>query len=185
MKRYINLLPPEEQKQIILERYNSQIAVFGLWVILSLTSMIGIIFLAEIIFSYTLTSGKEEIAAQNLELTRVQDPSIMKRVEELNRDIQNFQTFQKQDLDFSPYLAELQKILPIGLTLDSITLKRENKRIEVTGRAANRAQVLVFRNYIIDSEYFENVNFPLYNLESPENVKWKYRFYLKTSKDKQ
>lgn len=184
MKKFINLLPPEEQRQIQLERANHQIIKFGIWLLASLLAMMAILLTDQLLLSQTLRTSTDQVAVQRQELQRIQGTSIQKEAETLNASLKNFQSLAKQDLKFSPYLIEFAKLLPHDVTIDTFAINRSTRKVEVTGRAGTRDSILELRQNILASEFFENINFPLDNLESARDVSWKYKFYIHTARPK-
>lgn len=181
MKKNVNLLPPEEQEQIALEQSNFRIIKFGMWWVSSLLLLLVVLLASQFVLSQTAKSTDDQVAAQKLVLAAVERTAVLKQAESVNNTIANFQSLSAQDLRFSPFLIEFAKLLPVDVTIDTLIVSRSTKKVEVSGRAGTRESVLRLRENILGSKYFENVNFPLENLESARDVNWKYKFYLKTA----
>ena len=179
MKRNINLLPPDNQQQLKLARLNSEVLSFGIWLILSLLVFITVLFAAWIVTRSRLEGTTEQIAQQTKVLNELKQASVRREAEAYNQNLSNFQVLQKAHENWFLVLAELARRLPSDLVLDSFIMNRTNKKVEISGNAASRDSVLKFRQNLLASPYFTNVNFPLSNLEQPKNLVWKYKFYVK------
>ncbi|OGE78176.1 MAG: hypothetical protein A2751_03380 [Candidatus Doudnabacteria bacterium RIFCSPHIGHO2_01_FULL_46_14] len=178
-KKRINLLPPEEQKEVARLEINAEILHFGIILTASLLVLAAVLFGVNLWLGRTVSKNDQEIAKYSTQLEAYQGTSLQKEVAALNENIENFKMLSEQSMKWSPYLMELATLIPKDVSLDSIQLNRITGKVEVTGRASNRNSVLALRQRVLDSKHFKNINFPLYNLETARNVSWKYRFYLR------
>lgn len=179
MQKSINLLPPEEQKQLGLENYNRQLVHFGIWIVFSLGAVMFILFLSLIFLSRTEKLTRQGAEQANGELRGLEQSLVQKQVEKLNLDLGNFQSLTVQDVKPSSLLIEFASLLPADVSLDAFAISRDDGKVEVSGTARTRASVLQLRSNLLVSENFYNVNFPLSNLQTANDVNWKYRFYIK------
>lgn len=182
MKRYINLLPPAEQQLIKVAETSNAIRDFGIWLGISLVALSVLLFATKIFLNKQLERSAEQLATETETLLKLEATSARKEVEALNLDLENFKILDSRAEKWSRVLIELARRLPPDMTLDSITIDRSSLRVEVAGRADTRISVLRFRETLIASEYFANVNFPLGNLKRSRNVPWQYRFQIKPEK---
>lgn len=178
MKRYINLLPPQDQKQFRLGRINAQILRFGIWVILSLLIFSAILFVSFLFLRADLEAADEEVALKTKALAEVKETSVRKEVEEYNQNLKNFETLIQTNELWSKVLMEIAKNLPPDMTIDSLQVSRTDRKVELSGHARARTSVLEFRRLLLNSSMVSAVNFPLANLEKPSDLKWKYRFFI-------
>lgn len=178
MKQYINLLPPEQQRSIRLTRLNSQVMSFGVWFILSLLVFATVLFASFLVLRQRLDAMEQEVAVQSKALDELKDTAVRKEVENFSQNLKNFETLLKARDNWSGILQELARNLPPDMAVDSLSVNRADRKIELGGRAATRSSVLEFRRHLLDSGHFANINFPLANLEKAENLRWKYRFFV-------
>ena len=68
MKRYINLLPPEQQRNIHLSRLNSQVLSFGIWLLLSLLIFSTVLFAYFLVLRQRLEQTDREVAIESQRL---------------------------------------------------------------------------------------------------------------------
>lgn len=182
MKHYINLLPPVEQQLLKVAETSAQVRDFGVLLGISLVVLSGFLFAAKIFLNEQLESSVAQLATETETLAWLESTSARKAVEALNLDLENFQLLEARAEKWSRVLIELARRLPADMTLDNLTIDRSSLRVEAAGRAGTRTSVLRFRETLLDSEYFANVNFPLSNLERSRNVPWQYRFQIKPEK---
>lgn len=179
MKKYINLLPSEQQSQMRLASVNSQILSFGIWLILSALVTLTILFVSFLFFRGRLSNLNDEVIVQTKVLEEVRQTAVQKEAEIYNLNLKNFETLTKAQDKWSQIMMEIGRKLPPDMSVDVLKIDRLEKKVEISGRAGSRVSVLSYRQYLIDSPYFQNINFPLSNLEKATNVNWKYRFYIK------
>lgn len=179
MKRYINLLPPQEQQKIKRFEVNAQVRDFGMWFIASLLIMGVFLFAGQYFLKRELNKTMAKIQTETTVLDNFKDRSIKTEVEDFNQNLGNFTALQKQNTDWSEALRELASILPQDMTIDRLVITRQDRKVEVAGHAGSRDSVLRFREHILESKHFVNINFPLSNLQKNANLPWNYRFYLK------
>ncbi len=179
MKRYINLLPPTEQKQLKLLKVRLQFLHFA-WLLTGGLLLLALLLLGtELWQRQELNKVTKEVESQNQILREIQASTLPKRVEKFNLNLENFQVLGKKHQNWSAIFIELARLTPEDASLDSVIVSRLDQKIEITGRARTRESMLAFRNSLLGSKYFTNVNFPLTNLEKAQNVPFKYRFYFK------
>lgn len=178
-KKRINLLPPQEQKEVARLEINAEILHFGIILISSLLILAAILFGMNLWLGRTVHQNDEEIAKYSSELEAYQGTSLRKEVTALNENMENFKELSEQSMEWSPFLIEFASLIPNDVTIDSLQMSRITGKVEITGKASNRSSVLALRQQVLDSKRFKNINFPLYNLETARNVSWKYRFYLR------
>ena len=180
-KKRINLLPPEEQKENHLRVTRLLIIRLGVLGIGSILVLTLILFSARLFLTTTLRQTEADIVANNKTLAGFAGAGLENEIATLNETITNFGSLEGAQKKWSPYLMELARLMPADVSLDSIVINRTSRKVELAGKAANRDSVLELRQNILSSAYFENINFPLYNLVTARNVAWKYRFYLKNN----
>ena len=179
MKRYINLLPPEEQRQIALAQMTGSIFRFGLGLVVSLAALAVALLGAQFMFRRELGRVTADLAARTQALHELQTSTLRKDISTFNLDLKNFTTLAAGQQHWSDVLAEFAKLLPADLTLDTLTIDGGSGKVEVAGRGGTRRSVLQLRQNILGSRSFVNVNFPLKNLERANDTPWSYRFNLK------
>jgi Tfp pilus assembly protein PilN len=153
----INLLPPSIKEQVRYAKLN-RLAMRYLSLALQVSVLLAAVFGASIYFlNQQAASIEKDAAAKQQEIASLA-PDLAKAqaaAERLNaiKAIQNSQT------RFSVLLSDLAKVLPKGVTLDSITLTGNDKtpvRIGVTGNSYNA--MLAFREALLTSSRISGVD---------------------------
>ncbi len=179
VKKRINLLPPGDQNQNRFSDINFQIVRLGSIVTATVLILILGLFVAQLFFENTLSQTEVEIEINKQILAHYQKAGLENEILELNETMSNFNSLLSSQPKWSPYLIELARILPTDVSIDSLKINAATRKVEAAGTSLTRDSVLQLRENILRSRYFENINFPLVNLEKPNNVSWKFRFYLK------
>jgi len=178
MKRYINLLPPDEQKEITAAVAIARVSSFGFWLLVSVAVLAALLLAAGFTLTAQLRAANETVAASEDELAKFEQSQLREEVGVFNQDLRNFQTLAAGKTEYSEALREFASILPTELTLDRFAIL-EDGRVEVMGRGATRTSALRLRQNVLGSPHFEGINFPLKNLEKARDGEWNYRFSVK------
>jgi Tfp pilus assembly protein PilN len=179
LKKRINLLPPEEQRQNRLLEINYQVVRLGFTVTATILVLGLSLFGSSLYFETVLHETEAAIEANRQTLAKFQRTGIEGQILELNQAVANFNALSAAPTKWSQYLIELARLLPREVSLDTLKIDAATGRVDAAGLAQTRNSVLALRKNILGSSYFANINFPLANLEASTNVAWKYRFYLK------
>lgn len=178
MTRQINLLPPSEQRTVRQLDVNRELVSFGAWLTVSL-AVVALVFLAvTLTLRAELSGARALIQVKTEELDKLEQAFLQDEVVVLNQDLRNFEEILKQNKAWSGVLREVARNLPNDMVLDSLVIEPAAYRVEAKGRTADRDSVLLFRQNILNSEYFRNINFPLLNLEKAFGGEWEYRFFV-------
>ena len=178
MKKYINLLPPEEQKQIAAAARGAQVLSFGFLILFSVAALAVVLFAYQFWLAAEFAAGESEVHARSRALSELQNSSVQSEIANFNADLKNFSALARTENAWGPALFEIVRVLPADLTVDKMSMNAEG-RVELSGRASARASVLQLRQNILGSEFFANVNFPLKNLEKARDGAWSYKFYVR------
>jgi hypothetical protein len=179
MKKFVNLLPSDEQKEYKLQLIHTELWSFGFWLGLSFLILAVLIFAAQTFLQEELKISQQRVQTEQIAFNKLQEQGIQKAAGDFNLNLTNFRTLSARHQNLSPVLIEFARLLPAGLTVDSLTISRSSLKVEASGRASDRKSVLQLRQNLLASSYFNNVNFPLLNLEKRTDAVWKFRFYIR------
>lgn len=182
-KKFINLLPPEEQSEMRRQRLHNRVLNFGVWVMIVLVAATVGLWTMRFALQGDLDASSVALSAASQELQSLQNTPLREEVLALNRDLSNLDILQNKHQEWSLILRELAGLLPRDVTLDKVSITRNTRKLEIVGHALRRESVLQFRESLINSPYFTNVNFPLANLEKPQDLEWSYRLYFRCGKE--
>lgn len=185
MKKYINLLPPAQQRELKNLRLTQQVRDFGILLGVSLAVLAMLFVALRFYLKGELANSQDRLAAEQNLLNNLETSSFRDQLDRFNAELVDFKFLQskKENNKFSAALLEIAQKIPRDLTVDRFALDEKTGKIEIGGRAANRSSVLSFRRSLAASDLFTNVNFPLANLETPRDLPWQYRLYLKAPKN--
>lgn len=159
-KPMINLLPPEQKKEL-KERESQKIVLIlgflGFLFFLSLTFGLAIIkfyLSGEIIAQKTI----EEVIQK--ELVSKENENAKKEIIKFNKDVTRILSFLKEKIFLSEVLKKITIILPNELYLDSISFQKDDNLFTITGFAKTRDALILFKNELEKEKSFSEVNFP-------------------------
>ena len=179
MKKAVNLLPPAEQHELRLAAVHAQVVGFGTWLVASFLVLSLFLFLGQIFLKIEQETVTDQVSAESEDLEKLHVDDFRAEVAGFNTNLGNFQTLLKENHAWSQVLQEIARLLPTQITLDGIAIDGSNLKVELNGRAGSRDAVLLLRQNLLQSPYFQKVNFPLDNLENAADLKWSYRFYIR------
>jgi len=178
MKRSLNLLPPQDQSNITLERITKRISNLFAWILISLLVVLVLLLGTKAYLAAQLSSVSDRVAMQQQIVSQEENKELKNRLDRLNSHLKNLVTFDAYQAEWSAALIEFAKVLPRNVSLDTFLADRTTGQIRITGFAKSRESVLELRENLLDSDYFTNVNFPLSNLIRPNDVNFHYTFYV-------
>src|SRR3989344_8292951 len=174
----INLLPKIDQKELRLQFFATQLAVFWFWVIVSLFFFVTLTFTVKAYLSVQLSETEGQISLDKDILRSSDNELLKKQVENLNTQLGVIKNLQSEHYYWSRALIELSNILPVDITLDRLTMNRQDRKVEIRGNAKTRESVLQFWANVHKSDYFYNIDFPLANLQKAIDDPFYFSFYI-------
>jgi len=175
----INLLPKKEIRQLRLVNLRSFIfkrvialSIFGIIVILALGGLDFLLRRNLRVLDSELIIKMEEADSANL-------LALQEKIERFNQNLERISKLQENHTSLSPFLVELAQITPSEIGLTSLNVFREDSRGELTGRAQRRDDLLRFQERMEESDFFGNIESPLSNLTSRENVDFRLKFQIR------
>jgi hypothetical protein len=175
----INLLPPEEKKELLLKNRERLVVILGITAFVSLMCLILILLsinfyiLTEVVFQKNVLEQTEKSYKTPVFL------SFQDTIKKYNNALTKLNYFYREEIYFSQILKIISNIQrPAGLYLTDISLNRndENKNIKVlvSGFSPSREDLLIFKKNIEDDRGIKNPYFSPESWTNPQNV----RFYL-------
>jgi len=175
----INLLPPREIRQLKMARLYS----FALQRAI-LLSVFGFLILILFIAADLRLRNNLKIISQQLEdrQAAVDTAGFLKlrsKIDQFNKNLEQVAKLQDQHIRFSPVLSELVNLTPPEIKFTYLNFGQDDGIIELRGNAATREGLLRFQERMSQSDFWEDLDFPLSNLESRENVDFQIKFKVK------
>lgn len=176
--RLANLLPKEQQKDIKLEKASSKLVNLIVWAFLSLVVLLLLSFAAKLYLQSELKRVTDRVELQKQVVSQGENQELKIKLKEFNGHLDNLVTLSDNHAIWSEVVIEFARVIPEDVAIDNFLADRKTGQISITGFAKFRDSVLDLRNNLVASEYFENVNFPLANLVRPEDVNFRYKFFV-------
>ncbi len=179
MKKFINLLPADAQRDIVVAKLHSQVLNLFVWIILSLI-ITAVFFLAARLYLHTQISRLSgDIERQRQVVSQDDNRQLKEELRRLNVQLANLVRLEEGQAQWSEILIELARLLPHDISLDSAVLDRTTREIRISGLARTRASVLLLHSNLLTSTVFTGVDFPYSNITMPTNVSFRYKFYVR------
>lgn len=180
MKTLLNLLP-EEKKELVQRKLRFR---FLLWQ-LFLFFLLELFYFSILIGTYLIldfqikslqmamgTNSKVAELSQEKELS-----SYEKKFQEINEQVDKVGRIDYSHLQFTKMFTLLDSHLPEGITIS--TLATNEYTVSLVGKASQRENLLQFDKNLKASNCTANVNVPLSNLFSQENIEFQIDFQIK------
>lgn len=179
----INLLPPSEQKELLV-RKNEKLAI-----VLGSTFSISMVCLILVLFSlrfYILG----EVVSQSIILDNIQKKyqtpnflSLKGFIQKYNSALIKVDSFYKKEIYFSDALKTISNIQkPKGLYLTNVSvskIKEDNKMVvAISGVSDTRNNLLIFKNNLEDEKKIKNIHFPPDYWTKPVDVNFNLTFEI-------
>jgi len=180
----LNLLPPQEKNELKLERLYHWLIFYGSATILIV--LLFVVFLA-LIWSFILIQLKTYTV--NLENTKTsfQGQSIenqQKLISSFNRQLEKINQIQNDHKYYSPILAHLAGLIPSGIRIDAFAVDKQGN-CTLTGYAQRRSQLLLLKEALEKSSFFEKIDNPISNLTKQTDINFSFKFAVKSATLKQ
>ena len=178
MKISLNLIPPQKKEEIAMA---SRFKVFLKWgseffIIFAvfMAMLVSINYILEINLSFVSGSSNESEKSNN------QYAEIKKydaEIKNMNSRILEIEKIQKGQLRWSAFFQKLNSQVPGGIELENLATK--SYAISLAGRAQARNELISFKENLEKEECFTDINLPLSNLVSKENIAFQIDFRIK------
>lgn len=169
----INLLSPQQKKEIIEEQR------YRLFSILGVLAVLFLVVLSLALFSIkTYISGK---AQSEKILIPAQLQGQEEQIREINEKLQKLNSFYGKQVSFSGILEKVSKILPRGIRLASLsseTVKSGDSKISLQGFSPTRDLLLQLKKDLESESGFRDINFPPSNWVKAENIDFSVNFHI-------
>ena len=168
---HINLLPVTEQHKRKVDALNHYTLLSGVVIVAGAVALTCMLLLFDQVYKYQLQALKSDKASAEAQAALYLD--VEKKALGLEKQLQSMKQAQGQSTSWANILAELQRITPPGVSIESIDLKGGNvpgaaanssTKTTVTGKADNRRSVAQLQLAMSESPFFKNVELETTNL---------------------
>jgi Tfp pilus assembly protein PilN len=153
----INLIPPKLKKERQLETYvKAGTSYLGL-VLFILLLVSATIFISNQLTEYDIASTKTKIEATNEQIAKYKE--VETSLNKINSKMEKISSQEENNVIWSKVAQELGNSTPIEVQVLSLTLKSDNRSINVSGMAKTRRDIAKMKEKMEDSGFFKNITF--------------------------
>lgn len=176
----LNLLPPQQKKELRLDLLNQAILSFSIAVILAIIILATLLLVARVFLNTNLKGVEQELELWQAKAEIKELESLEEKIGELNRGLVFLDKVQREQFKPSLILGNLAKDVVPGIRFDNLSIKKTGE-VDIKGHALTRDILLVFKNNLEKAAYVSNFDFPLSNLTRAENIDFYLSFKLSGS----
>jgi hypothetical protein len=176
----LNILPNEIKKGIKLKT-----------TYLKLKNLYAALIIIAAIYGSVILAGKwliEDKQIKTMEksslLSKSLDNNHSMIIKDLNGKIDAISDIQNEFISFSSLLNEMAKLTNEGIKMQNFSIGKDGN-FSFAGTALSRNDLLLFKNNLENSDYFEKIDFPISNLTQQENVSFNLIAKIKSYEFKQ
>lgn len=179
MKIKINLLPPNNKEEIA--NGGCFRAVLGWELMIFFIMLMGIVFLFGINYlldiNLLLVSEGKDNSSNTAQYETIK--YYENKFSEINSKLSKISDITSGQIYWSEFFLKLNNATPDSVEISGLSTK--NFLVSLAGKAKTRDDLLLFKDNLIREECFENVNLPLSNLVSREDVVFQIDLEIKES----
>ena len=172
----INLLPARDIRQLKIARLYSfalkrviLLSVFGILILILFAA-------ADLWLRNNLKMMSQELEKSQAAVDTTGFPELRAKIDQFNKNFEQVSKLSGQHIRFSPVLVELVNLTPEEIKFTYLNFKQSDGIIELRGNAATREGLLRFQENLSKSAFWEDLDFPLSNLESRKNADFQIKF---------
>lgn len=176
----INLLPPEEKKELSLKNRNRLIIIIGSVFLAALVCMVFILIFVKVYIAGENISQKEKIREIGTSYGKIDFFEAEKEIVKYNKDMENLKSFYSGRAYFGKMLDSVSGVnFPKGVYLAGISAVKgpeKGLKVDVYGFSETRDSLLVFKENV---EAEENIKNPIFSQDSwvkKENINFHLTF---------
>lgn len=179
-ERTINLLPP-----MWVEHYKRKMMDIQLWSLTLVASIFVWVCLLASVIAYLLIGGQIQ-EMQRLVIGRqgAETDEIFKQVEAINALSENVIEITEKSKDPQEVVNMVAALKPAGVRINKYEIDFEEGAMKLAGRAAERGELLSFKQALVDSQSFMEVNLPVTSLVGEYDLDFTIAIKLKQAEEK-
>ena len=180
----INLLPSENQKELLKEEQYKIVLILGIFVLLFLVSFSLILCSIKIYVSGQLEVEKEFVDQSRKEIKFLEIERLEKETGSLNKDILELEFFYQNQISLIEVLEKLSFVLPAGVYLETISINSSKEKdskfsVSLAGFSPHRNLLIELENNLkAEKEFFKDPNFPQSIWTKPVDIDFSLNFKI-------
>lgn len=180
----INLLPPENKKELLKEEQYKIVLILGIFVLLFLISFSLILFSIKIYVSSQLEAERVLLEQSQKEMKFSQIQELEGKVKSINQNLFKLDTFYQDQVALIKLFGEISEIFPSGVYLNTISVKsleeKDNKfLVSLSGFSPSRELLIELENNIeTKKSFFKNPVLPQSVWTKPTDIDFSLNFEI-------
>jgi len=181
----INLLSPQEKKNLKEEKKLKLVLVLGISFLAFLVSLSLILFAIRIIIFSQVEIQRSFLEQEERELQNPQIKELQEIMDDSNKKISKLKSFYQQQFDFTSILEEISKTLPPEIYLTNISLNYQTEKdgkkfltCNLSGFSPTREILLQFKKNLENEATFKEVYFPPSNWMASTDINFSTNFKI-------
>jgi len=170
----LNLLPPQDKKDLELAKLSRLIVSLAVWFLIFL--IIFTLFLVSTYFSLSilLAEQKKLIGIRQSDPKTQEMLEIEEKIKQTNQIVKQVYSKQQEMILWTPPLEEMTKIIPSGIYLTNLSYQAIDNQITLNGWADWRENLLRFQESLEENSFFKEVEAPLSNLIKQRDIDFSF-----------
>lgn len=175
----INLLPPQQKKELKREEKWKLTSIFGIILLFSLLFFSLALFFIQTYISSELETWKIifEIEEKKFKTSKIQD--FQKKIVVLNQNLSKLDSFYQEQIDLTEILEKISQTLPSEVYLNNLSWQKETSQVVLSGFAPKREDLFTLRKNLEKEKDFEEIYFPSSNWIKPKDIDFYVAFKIK------
>ncbi|MCJ7786600.1 PilN domain-containing protein [Patescibacteria group bacterium] len=155
----INLLPPQQKRDLLGEER------FKLILILGILLLVFLILLSLILLSIKIyISGQAEYQKILANLEEKELPqrfnALKEKLNSINQDLSKIDSFYQGQFNLTEFLERISKIIPEGIYLNSFSYQKDTSQITLSGFSPTVEVLVDFKENLEKQKDFKEIRFP-------------------------
>ncbi len=178
----INLLPPQEKKELAQKHCLKLIMVLGNIAVISLISFILVLFALNFYILIYYNYSKVNLLETEKKYKTDEFLFFENYIKENNSQITKLDDFYKKEVQLNSLVKEIISIQrPQALTFLSLSIQKSDKgffKASLAGQAKTRESLLIFKENIEKNQRIKNINFPPNNWTKSKDLEFLITFEI-------
>jgi Tfp pilus assembly protein PilN len=183
----INLLPPENKKEIIQEENWKQVMILGTLVLVFLVCLTLILFSIKTFISGEVEAEKILFKQKEKELQTSQMQTLQHNLTAFNQTLFQLESFYQNQFNSSEILEKISATIPSGVYLTDLSINNNyqqkekiwKKTCNLAGFSSTREKLLEFKQNLEKEGNFEEIYFPPNSWMKANDINFTINFKLK------
>lgn len=175
----INLLPEKEKTEIKYTLRYRFIILFSIWFFICFLLFISILIFSNFYLSFQINSLGKELTVEKNFLKRKKVYDLENVSQEINQKLLKIEKIKKESRPIYDIFKSLALNLKNETKLKNIYYSSSQKKINLTGFALSRNDLLNLKDDLEKNKYFSSVNLPIYFLAQKTDINFSLNLKLK------